>query len=168
MRLRRPAPAPHIALDAPRIMSHFGTSCTPRSMANKQANKPGQEHTQHARPYYADIAAIAYRSAQRDPPAGGPRQHCCADPDHACTLYVLRPKSYRAEELLDLPIDLPKSSSTRALFRRALRPPAQWPESSQAAARLGRGAPRPPQAPSELSGWLNAAGELSGRGRWRN
>ena len=84
----------------------------------------------------------------------------------ACMVHVLRPKSYRAEELLDLPIDLPKSSSTWALFRRALRPPAQWPESSQAATRLGRGALRPPQAPSELSGWLDAAGELSGRGKY--
>ena len=70
-------------------------------------------------------------------------------------MHVLRPRSSRADELLDLLVDLPKSSSTWALIRRALRPPVNWPESSQAAGRPGRRALGPPLAPSELSVWLS-------------
>ena len=53
-------------------------------------------------------------------------------------MHVLRPKSPRAEELLDLLVDLPKSSSTWALIRRALRLPVYRPESSWAVNRLSR------------------------------
>ena len=67
-------------------------------------------------------------------------------------MHVLRPKSSRAEELLSLPVDLPKSSSTWALIRRALRPPGHRPESSQVAAPFGRRALGTPPGPSELPG----------------
>eukprot|EP01043_Picozoa_sp_COSAG02_P038707 COSAG02_NODE_3004_length_7571_cov_65.586188_8_plen_122_part_00 len=70
-------------------------------------------------------------------------------------MHVLRPRSSRADELLDLLVDLPKSSSTWALIRRALRLPVNWPESSQAASRPGRRALGPRLAPSELSVWLS-------------
>eukprot|EP01043_Picozoa_sp_COSAG02_P023985 COSAG02_NODE_1296_length_13393_cov_15.825109_13_plen_157_part_00 len=78
---------------------------------------------------------------------------------------MLRPKSSRAEELLDLPVDLPKSSSTWALIRRALRPSVKSPESSQAAGRPGRRALRPPLTPSELSVWLSVTEELTAGSR---
>ena len=85
-----------------------------------------------------------------------------AIPDVAC---VTPEELSRAEELLDLlvPIDLPKSSSTWALIRRALRPSPKLSESSQAASGLGRRALRPRQAPSELPVWLSVTEELTGR-----
>ena len=82
-------------------------------------------------------------------------------------MHVLRPKSSRAEELLDLLVDLPKSSPTWALIRRALKLSMYRPESSWAVNRLGRRALRLPLTPRELSSWLNVAGVPTGR-RWRS
>ena len=79
---------------------------------------------------------------------------------------MLRPRSSRADELLDLLVDLPKSSSTWALIRRALKLSMYRPESSWTVNRLGRRALRLPLTPRELSSWLNVAGVLTGH-HWR-
>eukprot|EP01043_Picozoa_sp_COSAG02_P039801 COSAG02_NODE_3169_length_7237_cov_11.752592_2_plen_179_part_00 len=97
---------------------------------------------------------LVERSWIRSPPPGRVCQRSARqDISKLCPqiVHVLRPRSSRADELLDLLVDLPKSSSTWALIRRALRPPVNWPESSQAAGRPGRRALGPPLAPSELS-----------------